>query len=108
MLEANLAFGNAFRVGTAGWAIPRASSTQFPGPGTHLERYARVMPAVEINSSFSRSHARSIYERWAASTPPHFRFSVKVPRLITHEQRLRDSHAAFQRFLDETGGLGAR
>ena len=96
------------RVGTAGWSIPRGASSQFDSPGTHRERYARLMPAVEINSSFYRSHARSTYERWAASTPSHFRFSVKVPRVITHEQRLRDSDDAFRRFLDETEGLGER
>jgi uncharacterized protein YecE (DUF72 family) len=96
------------RVGTAGWSIPRGASSQFDSSGSHLERYARLMPAAEINSSFYRSHARSTYERWAASTPSHFRFSVKVPRVITHEQRLCDSDDAFRRFLDETEGLGER
>lgn len=96
------------RVGTAGWSIPRGASNQFDSSGAHLERYARLMPATEINSSFYRSHARSTYQRWAASTPPHFRFSVKVPRLITHELGLRDSDHIFERFLGETEGLGER
>ncbi len=30
-------------VGTAGWSLPRADARDFPGEGTHLERYARVL-----------------------------------------------------------------
>ena len=77
------------RIGTAGWSIPRAAASEFSGIGSHLERYARVLPCAEINSSFHRPHALKVYERWAASTPPSFRFSVKLPRTITHEGELR-------------------
>ena len=79
-----------------------------PGRGTHLQRYARLFPGAEINSSFYRSHAISTYVRWAAATPPDFRFAVKIPRLITHENKLRRSRAAFERLLAETDGLGVR
>ncbi|MDO8793936.1 MAG: DUF72 domain-containing protein [Vicinamibacterales bacterium] len=30
-----------------------------------------------------------MYAKWAASTPPDFRFAVKLPRTITHDQKLR-------------------
>lgn len=91
-------------VGTAGWSVPTAT----PGPGTHLNRYARRLRGVEINSSFYRSHARATYERWAASTPIDFRFAVKMPREISHDLRLRGCRALVERFLDETAGLGRR
>ena len=77
------------RIGTAGWTISRETALAFPGEGRHLERYARVLDCAEINSSFHRSHRVEVYERWAAQTPPGFRFSVKLPRSITHEGRLR-------------------
>lgn len=96
------------RLGTAGWSVPGALAARFPGPGTHLERYARVMNAVEINSSFYRPHRRSTYERWAASTPPDFRFAVKTPRVLTHEQRLHGPEGALDRFASEVVGLGDR
>jgi len=67
-----------------------------------------VLSAAEINSSFYRSHAPATYRRWAASTPEHFRFAVKVPKRITHEQGLRDADELFARFLDESDGLGDR
>jgi len=97
--------------GTAGWSIPRASAAQCPCDGTHLQRYSRVLPAVEINSSFYRSHTAATYARWAASTPPGFRFSVKMPRAITHEHRLRPPRLVepmVRRFLAETSELGHR
>jgi uncharacterized protein YecE (DUF72 family) len=48
------------------------------------------------------------YERWAASTPPNFRFAVKVPRTITHEARLNDTREPLRRFLGEVTCLGDR
>lgn len=96
------------RIGTAGWAISSRYSKQFPGSGSHLERYAQQMNCVEINSSFYRPHQRKTYERWAASTPDSFRFSVKVPKLITHDQRLADPGPVLDRFGDEVSGLGKK
>jgi uncharacterized protein YecE (DUF72 family) len=67
-------------VGTAGWSVPKEHAAAFPVEGSHLERYAQVFGAVEINSSFYRPHRRTTYERWAASVPETFQFAVKVPR----------------------------
>ena len=72
-----------------------------------MERYASRFPAVEINSSFYRPHRPSTYGRWAASVPPGFRFSVKVPREVTHTRRLGDVAEPLERFLREVKALGA-
>ena len=96
------------RIGTAGWTIPRIAAESFPGEGRHLQRYAGVLDCAEINSSFHRSHAPGVYERWAAQTPPGFRFSVKLPRTITHDGRLRRAREPLTRFLAEAAGLGDR
>ncbi|WP_458094418.1 DUF72 domain-containing protein [Roseomonas sp. WA12] len=74
--------------------------------GSHLQRYAGQLSAVEINSSFYRPHRPSTYARWAASAPPGFRFAVKVPREITHDRRLVDTAAPLERFLGEIAALG--
>ena len=95
-------------IGTAGWAIPRAAAERFPGEGSHLQRYARVLNCAEINSAFNRSHRTEVYARWAEQTPPEFRFSVKLPRAITHEGRLFDTGPSLQRFMAQISGLGAR
>ena len=93
-------------IGTAGWSIPRASATHFPAEGSHLARYSQGLRAVEINSSFYRPHSVATYARWAAATPPGFRFAIKLPRTITHELELRRSRPLLERFLSETDGLG--
>ena len=95
-------------IGTAGWSIPRAEQTRFPPGDSHLARYARILPAVEINSTFHRPHRAATFERWAASVPRSFRFSVKLPRTITHDQRLARSGALLDGFLADLAPLGAR
>jgi uncharacterized protein YecE (DUF72 family) len=95
-------------VATAGWSIPRSVATSFPGQGTQLQRYARVLRGVEINSSFYRDHSRETYARWAAQTARAFRFAVKVPRAITHDARLRGARAPLEQFLLGITGLGTR
>jgi uncharacterized protein YecE (DUF72 family) len=93
-------------IGTAGWSIPRVSAYHCPPGSTDLERYARLFTCAEINSSFYRSHEAATYAKWAASTPDDFRFAIKMPRLITHEHKLRRSRAPFERFLADATGLG--
>lgn len=95
-------------IGTAAWSIPRACATRFPAAGTHLQRYAQVLRGVEINSSFYRNHSRDTYARWAKQTPRTFRFAVKLPQQITHEQRLRAARLPLEEFLAGISGLGQR
>ncbi|MGE3818906.1 MAG: DUF72 domain-containing protein [Isosphaeraceae bacterium] len=96
------------RVGCAGWSLRKEYSDHFPTEGTHLGRYSARFPAVEINSSFHRSHRPATYARWADSVPEDFRFSVKLPKVITHERRLKDVEEPLDRFLGEATQLGGR
>ena len=98
----------ALRIGTAGWQVPRAVADRFPAEGSVLERYAAAFDAVEINSSFYRSHRPAIWERWRDAVPPDFRFAVKAPKTISHERRLADCADLVDRFLDETAVLGPK
>ena len=93
-------------VGTAGWSLPRAEQVRFPADGTHLERYAHLLRGTEINASFYRSLRPALYAKWAAVVPGDFRFSVKVPKSVTHERRLLDSGEPLAAFLDEVAALG--
>jgi uncharacterized protein YecE (DUF72 family) len=95
-------------IGTAGWNIPRVHRDRFPLEGSVLARYSARLTAVEINTSFYRPHARHVYERWAASVPPAFRFAVKVPKVITHDRALARAREPLGRFLDEIHGLGPK
>lgn len=91
-------------IGCAGWSV--ASGRPEFGKGTSvLARYATRFSAVEINSSFYRPHRPTTYARWAASTPPGFRFSVKVPKAITHTAKLRDVQFPLIEFVEQVSHL---
>ena len=93
-------------IGTAGWSLPRAEQPRFAGDGSHLERYARVFPCVEINSTFHRPHRPSTFARWAESVPKGFRFALKLPRTITHDAKLVGAKALVEDFLAGIEPLG--
>lgn len=95
-------------IGTAGWSIPRADQPRFPPGESVLARYAKVLPAVEINSTFYRPHRAATFERWAASVPRAFRFSVKLPRTITQDQKLAGSAKLLTEFLASLEPLGSK
>jgi uncharacterized protein YecE (DUF72 family) len=94
------------RVGCAGWSIPSAHAGLFDAGDSHLARYATRFDVVEINSTFHRRHAPAVFARWAASVPARFRFSLKLPRAITHDARLERTGDALSRFFDDASGLG--
>jgi uncharacterized protein YecE (DUF72 family) len=96
-----------FRIGTAAWGNPPGERTR-RGPVSHLVHYAKSFNAVEINSSFYRPHLPATYERWRAGTPWDFRFSVKMPRTITHDAGLRRCQTELRRFLDEISALRSK
>ncbi|WP_245479517.1 DUF72 domain-containing protein [Hansschlegelia zhihuaiae] len=95
-------------VGTAGWSVSSRYAEDVPGPGSHLERYARRLNAVEINSSFYRPHQTKTYARWAASTPDGFRFSVKIPKTVSHERGLVGCDGLLDAFAEGVSGLGRK
>jgi uncharacterized protein YecE (DUF72 family) len=85
------------RIGTAGWTLPAKPTAE----GSHLHHYALTLNCAEINSTFYRSHRAATFARWAADTPEGFRFSVKAPRAITHDARLRDAEELLRAFLEQ-------
>ena len=91
---------SAVRIGCAGWSIPSRHAHLFGEGESHLTRYATRFDVVEINSTFHRPHQPRTFERWAASVPREFRFSVKLPRWITHDARLYGTGDALTAFFD--------
>lgn len=86
-----------YRIGTAGWSVP--ARTQ--GERSHLEHYASLFNCAEINSTFYRAHKPQTWSRWFRETPSDFRFSVKAPKTITHEAKLRNIEQPLRSFLDQ-------
>jgi uncharacterized protein YecE (DUF72 family) len=72
-----------------------------------LAYYAERLPSVELNNTFYAMPKLASLERWAASVPARFRFSIKAPGAITHKARLKpDSADALAAFYDAIGTLG--
>jgi uncharacterized protein YecE (DUF72 family) len=69
-------------VGASGFSYPSWKPGFYPAdakPPEFLRRYAERLPSVELNTTGYRLPAEGHFERWAAETPPDFRFAVKLP-----------------------------
>jgi uncharacterized protein YecE (DUF72 family) len=95
-------------VGSAGWAMPRQHRDRFPEASPSLARYATRLNAVEVNSTFYRPHRPATLGRWAGSVPPGFRFSLKLPKAITHEARLVGTAKLVEALLAELEPMGSK
>lgn len=98
----------SIRVGTAGWDVPATEADLSGLKRTRLERYAAQLNCVEVNSSFYRIHKRTTWQRWAASTPVGFQFSVKAPKTVTHIAKLKNCGKQLADFFEQIAGLGEK
>ncbi len=95
------------RIGTAGWAIPKALADRFPKEGSALQRYSKVLDITEINQTFYRLPKPSTFQKWADSTPEDFRFSLKLHRFFTHFHKLISTQG-LEEFCETVGHLGKK
>jgi uncharacterized protein YecE (DUF72 family) len=97
--------------GTSGFSYTAWRGSFYPDKlpeAKMLAFYAENLGAVEINNTFYRMPNPSLLERWAAETPPTFRFALKSPRQITHMKKLIDVGDAVARLADTARALGDR
>src|SRR5688500_3669002 len=84
-------------VGTSGYNYPEWKGSFYPAdlPATKfLPYYASKFPTVEINYTFYRMPTPKLIAGWRAQMPPEFRFTLKEPKRITHDRRLRPPDVA--------------
>jgi uncharacterized protein YecE (DUF72 family) len=89
-------------VGTSGWSYPTWRPGFYPAgtkPEDFLRHYAEHFRAVELNTTGYRLPREELFERWAAQTPPGFRFA---PKLNAH------ARADYGTFAERIGLLGDR
>jgi uncharacterized protein YecE (DUF72 family) len=63
---------------------------------------------VEINYTFYRMPTGKIVDGWSAATPADFALTLKAPRRITHDARLRGCEDTVRQFLDVASTLGPK
>lgn len=100
-------------VGTSGYNYPEWKGSFYPSnlpTAKMLPYYASKFQTVEINYSFYRMPTSKIVAGWAAQVPADFRFTLKAPKRITHDKRLRAAEVAdsLQAFVSVAGELGPR
>ena len=79
-------------VGTSGYNYPEWRGTFYPekfSTNKMLAYYAERFPTVEINYTFYRMPTEKLLQGWSDGTPPHFTFTLKAPRRITHDAKLQ-------------------
>ena len=73
-----------------------------------LRYYAGHFATVEINNTFYRMPAETMLARWAEEVPENFAFTLKAPRRITHELRLKDCETHVAEFARRAQALGGK
>lgn len=99
------------RLGLPLWGQADWKGSLYPADATprdYLAHYARVMDAVEGNTTFYSVPPAATVARWLELTPEHFRFSFKFPRLVTHDRGLRHVERETAEFLERLAPLGPR
>ncbi len=75
-----------------------------------ISKYSRCFPMVEVQQTFYQPPAKGVIERWRASVPAAFEFTIKAWQLITHNsasptyRRLRRPLSSREKV--DAGGFG--
>jgi uncharacterized protein YecE (DUF72 family) len=100
-----------FWVGTSGYNYPEWKGSFYPADlaaKKMLPYYAARFPTVEINYTFYHMPTEKLVAGWAAQTPLPYKLTLKAPRRITHDNRLRDVDEEVKFFCEVAGTLGEK
>lgn len=98
-------------MGCSGWQYADWKGRFYPvglAQAHWLEHYSTRFETVEVNSAFYRLPEAGVFERWAASTPTDFVFSVKASRYLTHVRRLKEPGDSVERLMKRARHLGSK
>lgn len=98
-------------IGTSGYNYPEWKGSFYPVDLTAakmLPFYAARFPTVEINYTFYRMPTEKLVAGWAAQTPSPFKLTLKAPRRITHDSRLKNCGELVNAFCQVAGTLEAK
>jgi len=98
-------------VGTSGYNYPEWKGNFYPetlSSAKMLPYYAERFSTVEINYTFYRTPNEKILAGWDEATPDRFKLTLKAPRRITHDARLRDCSDRVRQFLETAASLGPK
>ncbi len=98
-------------VGTSGYNYPEWKGNFYPqdlAAAKMLPYYAARFDTVEINYTFYRTPNPQTLAGWSAATPERFRLTLKAPKRITHDARLKNCEDRVRYFLETASALGPK
>jgi len=98
-------------VGTSGYNYPEWKGSFYPADlaaAKMLPYYAARFPTVEINYTFYRMPTEKLVAGWAAQTPSPYKLTLKAPRRITHDSRLKNCGELVKAFCAVADTLGEK
>ncbi len=99
------------RIGCSGWSYKDWQGAFYPrdlAARDYLKFYSGVFNCVEIDSSFYRIPNAFMINQWKANTPQGFLFSPKLPKKITHDNKLENSESTLVYFYSVLSKLGPK
>jgi len=88
-------------IGTSGWTYGHWKGIFYPAElakSRWFDYYASRFNAVEINATFYRAFQEQTYQKWKERAPHGFGYVLKAPKVITHQELLKDAEAEIQSF----------
>lgn len=98
-------------IGTSGWHYRHWKGVFYPEglkDADQLAYYTRSFATVELNNPFYRVPLETTFEKWKATAPRDFLFSVKANRRITHYSKLGGIAEFTDGFIQRAARLGRK
>jgi uncharacterized protein YecE (DUF72 family) len=98
-------------IGTSGYNYPEWRGSFYPekfAAAKMLPYYAERFRTVVIKYTFYRAPNEKILDGWNKATPEQFKLTLKAPKRITHDRRLRDCAEPVRQFLETAASLGPK
>jgi uncharacterized protein YecE (DUF72 family) len=99
---------NSFYSGTSNLVLPLKRS-EYPiefADASRLTYYASMFSSIEINATFYKLPKPATVEKWRDSVPADFRFTFKVPKLVTHAKEFQFNSEDLELFVETVNGVG--
>lgn len=90
-------------IGCSGWSYSSWQDVFYPSNLENklwLPYYSQVFEYVEIDSTFYRIPNQIMVRNWAKKTSKNFRFTVKFPKVITHDKKFKNAEKELSLFYD--------
>lgn len=87
------------RIGCAKWNRKDLKNFYPRGAGDELIYYSGQFNSVELNASFYKMFPEAQFKTWYKKSEKNFQFFPKVPRIISHNKRLKDCERLVDDFI---------